>query len=267
MKNAGKNKANVLFIVLSALFLTNALIAEFIGVKIFSLERTLGLEPASFTLFGQEGLSFQLTAGVLIWPVVFILTDVVNEYFGRKGVIRLSYLAIAMIAYAFLAVFLAMRLAPADFWIHSHLEFAEDELIQEQLRGEVGNYNTAFRLVFGQGLKIIFASLVAFFVGQVLDAVVFRKIKALTGEHGIWLRATGSTLISQLFDSFIVLMIAFYYGANWPIQKVLAIVTMNYIYKFSMAILLTPFLYLIHWMIRKYLGEVLSAKLRTSAMG
>lgn len=261
-----KNKTNVLFVFLSAVFVTNALLAEFIGVKIFSLEKTFGLDPSSLNLFGNKGLSFNLTAGVLIWPVVFVLTDVINEYFGKKGVLRLSYLAIAMISYAFLIVYLAINLVPADFWIKSHLDFQADPAIKEVLSSEVANYNTAFSLVFGQGLKIIFASLVAFFIGQVLDALIFRKIKQVTGDKKIWLRATGSTLISQFFDSFIVLFIAFYFGANWPFYTVLAIGTINYIYKFSMAILLTPVIYMIHFIIRKYLGEELSSQLRHNAI-
>ena len=266
MKSQHKNKASILFIVLSAIFITNALIAEFIGVKIFSLERTFGYQPVSFNLFGNANLSFQLTAGVLIWPIVFVLTDIINEYFGRKGVIRLSYLAIFMIGYAFCFIFLAIKLVPADFWPTSHLDFINSEEQKQLLSKEVSNYNTAFGLVFGQGLKIIVASIIAFLIGQILDALIFHRIKLLTGEKRIWLRATGSTLISQFFDSYIVLFIAFYLGANWPLSRVLAIGTMNYFYKVFMAFLLIPLIYLIHWLIKKYLGKELSVLIRKNAM-
>ncbi len=266
MKNQSKNKANLLYIFLSVVFITNALIAEFIGVKIFSLEKTFGFAPLSINLFGNENLSFQLTAGVLLWPVVFVLTDVVNEYFGTKGVVRLSYLAVGMIGYAFLMVFIAIHLTPADFWIKSHLDFSSDPTKRTELESQVSNYNTAFTLVFGQGLKIIVASLTAFFVGQILDAYIFHRIKKWTGEQKIWLRSTGSTVISQFFDSYIVLFIAFYLGANWPLKMVLAIGTMNYLYKLFMAILLTPLIYALHFIIKKYLGERLSGILRADAM-
>ncbi|MBL7820352.1 MAG: queuosine precursor transporter [Saprospiraceae bacterium] len=266
MKNQHKNKATRLFIILSAIFITNALIAEFIGVKIFSLERTLGLPLSSFNLFGHNDLSFQLTAGVLIWPVVFVMTDIINEYFGRSGVIRLSWLAIFMIAYAFLFVYLAIHLVPADFWPSSHLDFIADPQQKDKLSKEVSNYNTAFTLVFGQGLKIILASIVAFIIGQILDALIFHKIKLITGDRRIWLRATGSTLISQFFDSYIVLFIAFYFGANWPLSLVLAIGTVNYIYKVCMAIGLTPVIYVIHSIIHRYLGDDLSKELKSNAM-
>ncbi len=266
MKNQHKNKPTRLFIILSAIFITNALLAEFIGVKIFSLEKTFGYQPISFNLFGHKDLSFQLTAGVLIWPVVFVLTDVINEYYGRKGVIRLSWLAIGMISYAFVLVFSAIHLTPADFWPSSHLDFIANPDQKETLAKDVSNLNTAFSLVFGQGLKIIVASITAFIVGQILDALIFHKIKLITGEGKIWLRATGSTLISQFFDSYIVLFIAFYFGANWPVTLVLAIGTVNYIYKVFMAILLTPLIYLIHWVIKKYLGNELYDELKSDAM-
>lgn len=261
-----KNRQTTLFIFLSAVFITNAIVAEFIGVKIFSLEKSLGFPECSINFFGQEGLSFQLTAGVLLWPIIFVLTDVVNEYYGKKGVLRMSYTAILMIVYSFLIIFIAIRLTPADFWIQSHLDYVGSEQERSTLAGEVSNYNTAYRLVFGQGLKIIVASLVAFFVAQILDASLFKKIKQITGEQKIWLRATGSTVISQLFDSYIVLFIAFYLGANWPLKTVLAIGTVNYIYKLSMAILLTPCLYLLHFIIRKYLGAEVTQQLKQEAL-
>lgn len=266
MEIQSKNKANILFIILSAIFITNVLIAEFIGVKIFSLEKSLGFTPVSFDFFGKSELSFQITAGVLIWPMVFVLTDIINEYFGRKGVARLSFLAIFMIGYAFFFVFLAINLVPADFWPTSHLDYLQDPNEKIILSNKVSDYNTAFNLVFGQGLKIIIASIIAFLVGQILDALIFHRIKLLTGDKRIWLRATGSTVISQFFDSYIVLFIAFYIGADWPLYTVLAIGTMNYIYKVVMAILLTPMIYFIHWLIKLYLGKEVSNNLMQNAM-
>ena len=87
-------KVQRLFLVLSGVFIANAIMAEFIGVKIFALETTLGIEPFEWNLYGQSG-SLNFTAGVLLWPVVFLLTDVVNEYFGRRGVRFISWLAVA----------------------------------------------------------------------------------------------------------------------------------------------------------------------------
>ena len=259
------SKATRLFVLLGGFFIANALIAEFIGVKIFSLEKTFGFAPVNLQFFGIGDLSFNLTAGVLLWPVVFVMTDVINEYYGRKGVRLLSFLAAGLIAYAFVMFYLAIGLEPAGFWPTSHLDSLDNESARAALSLDVGNYNTAYRLVFGQGLWIIVGSLVAFLVGQFVDVFVFHRIKRLTGERRIWLRATGSTLVSQWIDSYIVLLIAFYIGAGWDLSLVLAIGTVNYIYKFAMAVLLTPLIYLAHYVIDGFLGEELATKLKSAA--
>ena len=254
-----KHRPTRLFMILGGFFIANALLAEFIGVKIFSLEDTLGMHRAAIPIFGRE-FSFHLTAGVLLWPVVFVMTDIINEYYGPRGVRFLSFLAAGLISYAFLIVFAAIKLEPSEYF---------------RLGEGVPDSNSAFAGVFGQGLWIIIGSLVAFLVGQVLDVLVFHRIKRATGEGRIWLRATGSTLISQLIDSFIVLLIAFYVGPRidgdvarqWSLQQVAVTGTGNYIYKFVVAILLTPVIYLANGWIEKYLGHDTAASMKRSAMG
>ncbi|CAN5212000.1 queuosine precursor transporter [soil metagenome] len=253
MLDITSNKATRLFLILGGIFITNALVAEFIGVKIFQLEDTLGIERASIKVLGFD-LSFQLTAGVLLWPVVFILTDIINEYYGKKGVRLLSFLTAGLIAYSFAMISLGIGTTPADWWIGS-----------AQAKG-VADYDLAYRTVFGQGLWIIIGSLVAFLVGQILDVFVFHKLKQLTGEKYIWLRSTGSTLVSQLVDSFVVLFIAFYVGAGWPMAQVLAVCTVNYIYKVVMAIALTPAIYLMHGIIERFLGHDVARQMKQEAM-
>lgn len=248
-----KDKSTRLFYILGSFFVANALLAEFIGVKIFSLEHSLGISPANLTILGVENLSFNLTAGVLLWPVVFVMTDVINEYFGKRGVRFLSFTAAGLITYAFFMVYFAMGLTPSDFWIN------------RVTPGGNVNMDLAFDAIFGQGLWIIIGSLIAFLIGQVVDVTVFHYFRAMTGSSKIWLRATGSTLVSQFIDSFVVLFIAFYIGAGWDMKLVLAIGFVNYIYKFLIAVLLTPILYLLHFMIDKYLGKELSEKLTYEA--
>lgn len=253
--NILKHKPAKLFVGMAAFFVANALIAECIGGKIFSLEKLFGLPPSNFTLFGQKGLAFNLTCGVLLWPLEFIMTDIVNEYFGPKAVRRISYTAVALISYAFLMFYVAIKIPPADFWIGSGTQ------------NNIGNMNDAFTSIFGQGMWIIIGSLAAFLVSQIVDVTVFHRIKRATGERFIWLRATGSTVVSQLVDSFIVLFIAFKIGRGWTWQLVLAICVLNYAYKFTMAVILTPLIYLIHHRIEKYLGPTLAHQMRQSAMG
>ena len=250
-----KDRPTKLFLGITAFFVANAIIAECIGGKLFSLEKLIGIRPSSFTIFGQEGLSFNLTCGVLIWPLEFIITDIVNEYFGPKAVRRISYTAVVLIIYAFLMFYGAMKIPPADFWISSR-----------QSDG-IPNMQDAFGGIFGQGMWIILGSLVAFLVSQLVDVTVFHKIKKVTGEKMIWLRATGSTLVSQLVDSFVVLFIAFKIGNGWSWQLVLAICLLNYLYKFTMAILLTPFIYLIEKQIERYIGHETAQKMKLAAMG
>ena len=254
-----------LFIILGGFFVANALIAEFIGVKIFSLERSLGLEPLSLNLLGVDNLAFNLTAGVLLWPVVFVLTDIINEYYGQRGVRLLSYLAVALILYAFVMFYVGIHLTPADFWPQSHIDPSLPETSQQAIRDKVSDYDYAYKLVFGQGLWIIIGSLVAFLIGQLIDVAVFHRVKQATGERFIWLRATGSTLVSQFIDSFVVLFIAFYLGADWGLSLVLAIGVVNYIYKFTMALVLTPVIYGAHALIEGYLGTELATDMKRRA--
>ncbi|MBP7184779.1 MAG: queuosine precursor transporter [Saprospiraceae bacterium] len=266
IKDILTKKEIVLFIILSGVFISTALISEMIGVKIFSLEKTFGFEPTNFHFFDQKGLSFNLTIGVILWPVVFIMTDIINEYYGKHGVRFLSYLTVVLIAFAFLMFYLAINVVPADFWPQSHIHSDYSATEKQFILNKVGDLNYAYKLILGQGAWIIVGSLIAFLIGQFIDVIVFQRIKIVTGENKIWLRATGSTIISQLIDSFVVLFIAFYIGAGWDFNLVLAIGLMNYIYKFTIAIILTPLIYILHDIIEKYLGDDLASKMRYAAL-
>ncbi len=260
MSSILQNKATKLFLVLAGFFVCNALIAEMIGVKIFSLEKVFGISPMNWTILGVEDLGFNLTAGVLLWPVIFVMTDIINEYFGAKGVKFLSFMTAGLIIFAFAMIYLAIALPPNDWWTNL------SGLNKENPDQSLNNLNLAFGKIFGQGLWIIIGSLIAFLVGQLIDVFVFQKIKQYTGEKKVWLRATGSTLVSQFIDSFVVLFIAFYIGADWELVRVLAIGIVNYIYKFGIAILLTPVIYFAHHIIDRYLGENLAHKLKEEAL-
>lgn len=256
MTDPDREKSTRLFLLLGAFFVTNVLVAEFIGVKIFSLERTLGKEPLALRTLVEEPLSFNLTAGVLLWPFVFVMTDLVNEYWGVRGVRRLSLIAIGMIAYAFVMVLGAVELAPADFWLARDL--GDGRALDMQL---------AFEQVFGQGLWIIAGSIAAFSIGQLVDVSVFHWLKKRSGEKWIWLRATGSTLVSQLIDSFVVLYVAFGLGpAHWELALILSICLVNYLFKFTAALAMTPVLYLVHGVIERYLGKELASSMKRAAM-
>jgi queuosine precursor transporter len=247
------DRATRLFVALAGFFVVDALLAEFVGVKIFSLERTLGVADVQWNLLGVSG-TLNFTAGVIYWPLVFILTDLINEYYGLRGVRLVSWLAVAFIGWAFLAAYLAIHLAPAAFWVDANAQLG------------VPDIQRAYALIFGQGMWTIAGSIIAFLIGQLIDVSIFHRIRAATGERWMWLRATGSTAVSQLFDSFIVLYVAFVLGPqHWPVPQFLAVGTVNYAYKMLAAVAMIPLLYLVHALVRRYLGAARVEQMRNEA--
>lgn len=246
-------RAQRMFVLLAGFFIANAVIAEFIGVKIFALEETLGLQPFEWNLFRQSG-SLNFTAGTLLWPIIFVMTDVINEFYGRRGLRFLSWLAVGLIGYAFLFAYAAIALAPASWWVGVAKESGVPDL------------QAAFAYVFGQGMWTIAGSITAFLIGQLIDMRIFHSIRRRTGERHIWLRATASTFVSQLIDSFVVLYIAFVIGPQkWSTSLWLAVGTVNYAYKVLAAIALIPLIYLLRIGIDAWLGRDLSLALKRQA--
>ena len=239
------NKKTFLYLLLASFFITNALIAEFGGVKIFSVEKLFGIAPLQFNIFGII-TDLNLSVGVLIWPIVFVFSDIINEYFGKVGVRRISFITAGMIAYAFLVILIWTGMPPADFWLKLN---GIDPL------GRPFDINFAYNTIFRAGLGIIVGSLTAFLVSQLIDAYVFHYFKKLTGHKFLWLRSTGSTVISQIIDSFVILFIAFYFLGNWSLEQVFRVGLIQYLYKVFIAIALTPVIYLAHIVIDKYLGK------------
>lgn len=253
--NIIRDRPTRLFIILGGFFIANAIIAEMIGVKIFSLEDSLNIQKADFSLLNADHLSFSLSVGVIPWPVIFVITDIINEYYGVKGVRFLSVVTAALISFAFIIFYFAIHTSPDTAWWQT-----------SNANAGVPDMQAAFTAIFGQGMNIIIGSLAAFLVGQIADAFIFRRIKFMTGEKGIWMRATLSTLVSQLIDSFVVTYIAFYLFKGVSFGQCTAWALTAYTYKFVIAILFTPVVYIIHWFAEKYLGKELAAEMKKSAM-
>ncbi|GAA4759390.1 MULTISPECIES: queuosine precursor transporter [Flavobacterium] len=212
-----QSKKDYVFVILAGIFITNAVVAELIGGKLIQIG------------------PFVMSIGILPWPIVFLTTDLINEYFGQKGVRKLSFITAGLIAYAFLILFLAI-VVPAAKGISP----VNDE---------------QFMAVFGQSMWIIVGSITAFLLSQLIDVMVFHYVKEKTGNKKIWLRATGSTVISQLIDSFIVLGIAFWLPGKINFETFISSALTGYTFKLSVAILLTPLIYLGHYLIRNFLNE------------
>lgn len=210
-----RTKKEIVYVILAGIFITNAVTAELIGGKLI-----------------QVG-PFVLSMGILPWPIVFIVTDLINEYFGKQGVKRLSLITAGLISYCFIILYFAMKIPEA--------------------KGISPVSNEAFIQVFGQSNLIIVGSITAFLVAQFLDVTFFNYFKERTGDKMLWLRSTGSTVLSQLIDSFVVGGIAFYLPGIWSTSQYVEYSFTGYAFKLLIAILLTPLIYLGHYLIEKYI--------------
>jgi uncharacterized integral membrane protein (TIGR00697 family) len=210
-----QTRRDIVYLALAGFFVTNAILGEVTGGKLFT--------------FGP----FTLSIGVIPWPVVFLSTDLINEYFGREGVRRLTFMTIGLIGYAFVVLFLAMQVPAAPFSPVSDAQF---------------------EAVFGQSLWIIFGSVAAFALSQLVDVGVFWLVRHKTGGRFLWMRATGSTVVSQLIDSIVIIGIAFWLPGKIQTSEFLTVAASNYSYKFLIAIGMTPVIYAAHSIIDGFLG-------------
>jgi hypothetical protein len=216
-----QNKKDLVYILLAGFFITNAVMGEMIGGKLIQVG------PYTFS------------AGLIPWPVVFLTTDLINEYFGKKGVRRLTFITAGLILYAFLLIFMGMQF---DAVLYSPVD------------------NENFNKVFGQSMWIIIGSMTAFRTSQLVDVVIFVFIRNKTGPKKLWLRATGSTVISQLIDTFIVVGIAFWLPGKISFAEYLETSVGGYTSKLIIAIALTPVIYFAHYIIDRYFAPDLSGE-------
>ena len=113
----------------------------------------------------------------------------------------------------------------------------------------------SYRLVFGQAQMVIVGSIAAFLLSQLLDASLFKWIKSKTGDRYIWLRSTGSTVVSQLVDSYVVLFIGFVLTGAMSFENYLWIAPTNYILKLLIGVGLTPLIYVGHYAVKMFLKK------------
>ena len=223
-----------LFVVCAAVFLTALVVAEATASKFFTAFQL----PFTVTIWGQEFTEVIMTAGVIAFPITFIVTDLMNEYFGKKGIRFVTLVGMVMIIFEFILLQVAMAVPT------SSISPVPDE---------------AFNTVFGASGRVIFGSLVAYLIGQLADITLFHWLRKKTNGKHLWLRATGSTFGSQFLDTLIVLVVAF--AGQLTIAEILAITLFNYSYKFVIAILITPVIYGAHWVMDRYLGEEMAQAL------
>lgn len=210
-------RKDLVFIILAGFFITNAIVAELIGGKLIQF-------------FG----TFTQSIGIILWPVVFILTDLINEHYGKQGVRKLTYITVGLIAYTFILISIGLQI--------------------KSVPGSPVNDET-FKTVFGQSQWIIVGSIVAFFLSQLVDVYVFWLFRNRTGNKLIWLRSTGSTVVSQLIDTFVVQFIAFVLPGSWTFDQFINNASWGYTFKLLIALCLIPFIYLGHYAINRFLKE------------
>lgn len=217
-----------LFVFLVGLFITNAVTAELISNKLIQI-------PIDFSIFGNKFGPFTTIVGILPWPIVFILTDLMNEFYGQKSVKRVSWITAVLIAYCFIVVGVSLSIPAIE------------------IKGSNLATNASYNQVFGQAQMVIVGSIAAFLISQLMDAYLFDWIKKKTGNRYIWLRSTGSTLFSQLVDSYVVLYIGFVLPGSLKFSDYMTIAPTNYILKMLIAVSLTPLIYLGHYGVNRYL--------------
>jgi hypothetical protein len=209
-----------LYVYMCAVFLTALLIGDTIGSKLFVI--TI---PFGFTTFHPT-----LSVGVIWFPITFLLTDVINEFYGSKGARFVTWVGFWMALAAFVIIFCSRKIPAASF----------SPVSQAAFDNVLGNANTIF-----------FASLVAYVVGQLVDIGIFQFAKRLTQSRHIWLRSTGSTLISQLIDTVLVTVIAF--SSKLTPAELRHTVVSQYVVKVLFAVGLTPVIYAMHGVLHRRL--------------
>ncbi len=209
-----------LFITLVAIFMVCLVVGDLIGGKVTSVHA-----------FGRE---WPFSVGQLAFPVTFILTDILNEFYGRKVVRRITWLAFAMVGLTFGIVYLSGAM---PWW-------------SETLKPKWGGVTAReFDVVFTQATRIQLSSMAAFLTANMVDISVFFLIKKATGNRMLWLRATGSTAVSQLIDT--ALITALVFGTKITFEQYIAFVTASYVIKLTAAIGVTPIIYALHNVIER----------------
>jgi len=208
-----------LFAVLVALFVTSLIVGDLIGGKLYDVGLEIG------------GLPLGISVGMIPFPIVFLLTDLINEFYGKKAARFVTLLGFAMAWFTITVLQLAVMVP----WPESAFQ---------------ASYDT----IFASSQKILFASTIAYLTAQLIDIAIFHFIKRKLGERLLWLRATGSTVVSQLVDTVVIGFIV--WSSTKTIPEILGIVLTSYIAKVVVAIGATPLIYAGHALVERGLGIV-----------
>jgi uncharacterized integral membrane protein (TIGR00697 family) len=210
------------YVTLTSIFITCLIVADVIGVKLFDI-------ALPFEILGKTNIEH--TCGMLTFPITFVIGDIINEYYGPNAAKRTVYLGLAMSIF----VFLILNIAQGMPYLDKPFNISKE----------------SFDQIFGSAKLMYIASVSAYLVGSLSDIWLFGVIKRATKGKLLWLRATGSTVISQILDSFVVSYIAFSLGkavtGQTPatIEEVLNIASTGYGLKFALSVAMLPALYVL----------------------
>ncbi|MFP2907875.1 queuosine precursor transporter [Pyxidicoccus sp. 3LFB2] len=212
-----------LFVVLAGVFITSLVVGDLIGVKLFEVK--LGPIVAVMSI------------GMLPFPVTFLLTDILNEFYGKKAARFITWVGFFMAIFCFAVIAIAVQVPWAPLTRAANWQGAVE-----------GSFNN----IFTGGQRILMASMLAYLIGQFCDIAIFNLLKRVTRNKMLWLRATGSTLVSQLIDTTVVQFVA--WTEVLPTATIFNIIFTSYAVKLLVAVGLTPFVYLGHAFVERKLG-------------
>jgi uncharacterized integral membrane protein (TIGR00697 family) len=204
-----------LFVFLAALFVTSLVVGDLIGGKLMGVP-----------FFGTTQI---LSAGFLPFPITFLLTDLLNEFYGKSAARTVTFVGLAMAVFTLVVLMLAVA-AP---W---------HPVTQGETWG--GLTPKTYDAVFASGQRILVASMVAYVFAQLLDIAVFHRLKKLTNGRFLWLRATGSTVISQLLDTIVIQYLV--WNESLDVAKLSSLIIGSWLGKLIIAVALTPLIYAGH---------------------
>jgi queuosine precursor transporter len=211
-----------LFVVLAAVFVTCLLVGDIIGGKLLEVHIL--------------GRAFVISAGMVPFPVTFLLTDLLNEFYGKRAARFVTWIGFASAGLALLILQIATQLPWAPFTSSSDWS---------------GVRPTAFDNVFAGSRRILYASMMAYLVAQFTDIAVFNLLKRLTRNRMLWLRATGSTLFSQFIDTIVIQVLA--WEGLLDLRRIVGLVVTSYTVKVAVAVGLTPLIYAGHALVERWL--------------
>lgn len=216
MNRATRQKADALYLFLATLFITALIVCNLIANKFLTVD--LGFK------------TFVLSAGVLPYPITFLVTDILSEIYGRKKTNQVVMMGFAALIFTLFIL-----------WLGSMFPSIADSPVNDEL----------YQAAYGNSWRVIMSSMVAYIIAQLVDVRLFHFWKGLTGGKYLWLRNNASTVVSHLVDTTLVVSVLFVGVKSW--NEIGEMILDGWMFKALAALADTPFLYLATWLVRKRL--------------